>query len=211
MIGILGGTFDPIHFGHLRPALEIVEILTLDELRFIPSATPPHRWQPEASAQQRLEMVELAIKDVPQFSLDNREYQREGASYTVDTLQSIRDEIGKNTPLCMILGMDAFSSFTQWHQWQKILTLCHIVISSRPNYDNRLIDNKMGNWIQQHLCEDPALLSQSSAGKLYFCDVTQLDISATEIRQTIKRTKSPRYLTSKNVVNYIQSNDLYKD
>ena len=211
MIGILGGTFDPIHFGHLRPALEISQQLALSELRFIPSATPPHRWQPEASSQQRLEMVQLAIKGVPQFKLDNREYQREGASYTVDTLQSIRDEVGDVRPLCMILGMDAFNTFTQWHQWQKILTLCHIVISSRPNYDDSPIDKTMDNWMQSHYCDDSALLSQSPAGKLYFCEVTQLDISATALRQTIKADGSPRYLTSKDVVAYIQSNDLYKD
>ena len=214
MIGILGGTFDPIHFGHLRPALEISQQLALSELRFIPSATPPHRWQPEACSQQRLEMVQLAIEGVPQFKLDDREYQREGASYTVDTLQSIRDEVGDVTPLCMILGMDAFKSFTQWHQWQKILTLCHIVISSRPNYDDipigNGIDNGIENWMQSHYCDDSALLSQSPAGKLYFCEVTQLDISATKIRQTIKIAKSSRYLTSKDVVDYIQNNDLYK-
>ena len=207
MIGIIGGTFDPIHFGHLRPALEIAQKLALDELRFIPSATPPHRWKPEASAQQRLEMVQHAIKDTPSFALDDREYLREGASYTVDTLQSIRTEIGEERPLCMILGMDAFKSFTQWHQWEKILTLCHIVISSRPNYDDSPIDN----WMQTHHCDDSALLSQSPAGKLYFCDVTQLDISATNIRQMIKEGVSPRFLTSKNVVEYIQKNAIYKD
>ncbi len=206
MIGIIGGTFDPIHFGHLRPALEISQQLALEELRFIPSATPPHRWQPEASAQQRLAMVELAIKDIPQFVLDDREYQREGASYTVDTLQSIRKEVGNTTPLCIILGMDAFKSFTQWYQWQKILTLCHIVISSRPHYD----DSPIEKWMQSHHCNDSALLLQSPAGKLYFCDVTQLDISATEIRQTIKAGGSPRYLTSKDVADYIQDNTLYQ-
>ncbi len=207
MIGIIGGTFDPIHFGHLRPALEIAQKLGLDELRFIPSATPPHRWKPEANAQQRLEMVQHAIKGTPSFALDDREYLREGASYTVDTLQSIRTEIGEECPLCMILGMDAFKSFTQWHQWEKILTLCHIVISSRPNYDDSPIDN----WMQTHHCDDSALLSQSPAGKLYFCDVTQLDISATNIRQMIKEGVSPRFLTSKNVVEYIQKNAIYKD
>ena len=207
MIGIIGGTFDPIHFGHLRPAFEIAEKLSLDELRFIPSANPPHRWKPEANPQQRLDMVKLAIKDTPNFALDDREYRREGASYTVDTLQSIRDEIGEEHPLCMILGMDAFSSFTQWHQWKKILSLCHIVISSRPNYDDSPIDS----WMQNLHCDDSALLSQSPAGKLYFCEVTQLDISATRIRQMIKKGVSPRFLTRKTIVEYIQKNAIYQD
>lgn len=206
MIGIIGGTFDPIHFGHLRPAQEIVEKLKLDEVRFIPSATPPHRWQPEASPQQRLNMVNMAIKDSKQFVLDDREYQREGASYTVDTIQSIRDEIGRETPLCMILGMDAFEFFTQWHEWEKIIELCHIVISSRPTYD----DVKIQSWMERRIIESTDSLSQSAAGKLYFCEVTQLDISATYIRKQIEAGASPRYLTSKEVVEYIDDQSLYK-
>ena len=206
MIGIIGGTFDPIHFGHLRPALEIAERLGLDEVRFIPSATPPHRWKPEATGQQRLDMVKLAINDTQKFILDDREYQREGASFTVDTLQSIRDEIGENTSLCMILGMDAFAFFTQWHDWQKILELCHIVISSRPNYD----DSKIEGWMKKRMVEDSGLLSNTPAGKLYFCKVIQLDISATFIRKEIKAGSSPRYLTPADVVEYMKNNSLYQ-
>ena len=206
MIGIIGGTFDPIHFGHLRPALDIAERLGLDEVRFIPSATPPHRWKPEATGQQRLDMVKLAINDTQKFILDDREYQREGASFTVDTLQSIRDEIGENTPLCMILGMDAFAFFTQWHDWQKILELCHIVISSRPNYD----DSKIESWMKKRMLEDSALLSKTPAGKLYFCKGIQLDISATFIREQIKAGSSPRYLTPADVVEYMKNNSLYQ-
>lgn len=206
MIGIIGGTFDPIHFGHLRPAQEIFEKLNLDEIRFIPSATPPHRWQPEANSQQRLDMVELAIKESSQFMLDDREYQREGASYTVDTLQSIRDEIGSETPLCMILGMDAFEFFTQWYEWERIIDLCHIVISSRPTYDNV----KIQRWMEERVVENTLSLSHSAAGKIYFCEVTQLDISATFIRKQIKAGNSPRFLTSNEIVEYINDHSLYK-
>ena len=206
MIGIIGGTFDPIHFGHLRPALEIAENIKLDEVRFIPSATPPHRWQPEATGQQRLDMVALAIKDADKLVLDDREYQRKGASYTVDTLQSIRDEIGEDKALCMILGMDAFKSFTQWHEWQKILTLCHIVISSRPNYD----DSEIDTWMKDRVVKDSALLSKLPAGKLYFSKVIQLDISATFIREQIKTGSSPRYLTPADVVEYLDKHSLYQ-
>jgi len=206
MIGIIGGTFDPIHFGHLRPALEIAEKLHLEEVRFIPSATPPHRWKPEATAKQRLEMVKLAIQEVDSFVLDDREYQREGASYTVETLQTIRDEIGTEKPLCMILGMDAFASFTQWHDWQKILALSHIVISSRPNYD----DSKIESWMKDRIVNDSAELTNTPAGKLYFCKVIQLDISATFIRKQIKMASSPRYLTPTDVVEYLQKHSLYQ-
>ena len=121
----------------LRPALEIAEQLSLDEVHFIPSANPPHRWKPEASSTDRLEMVRLAINNTDNFILDDREYHRDGASYTIDTLKSIRDEIGSEQPLCMIVGLDAFQSFTSWRDWQGILNLCHLVVSTRPGYETQ--------------------------------------------------------------------------
>lgn len=207
MIAVLGGTFDPIHFGHLRPALEIVERFELRECRLIPSATPPHRWQPKASAAHRLNMVQAAIKQYPKFVLDDREYQREGASYTVDTLQSIRDEIGESEPLAMILGMDAFQFFTQWHQWQHIFEIAHVIVATRPNYRNEV---KYEDWVQTRLVNEPAQLKQSAAGGVFFCEVTQLDISATFIRQQVKAGQDCDYLTPKNVVNYLKKHNLYQ-
>jgi len=209
MIGILGGTFDPIHFGHLRPALEIAEIFSLDELRFIPSARPPHRWQPVASAEHRLEMVKLAIAETPGFVLDEREYHRQGSSYTVDTLQSIRDDVG-DTPIMMLLGQDAFESFTNWHDWKKILTLAHIVVSSRPGYRHAKQD-----WMQARLIESSRemrkQMRQTAAGNICFCEVTQLDISATIIREQILAGKSSRYLLPLSVDHYIHEHQLYTD
>ena len=207
MIGILGGTFDPVHFGHLRPALEIAETFSLDELRFIPSARPPHRWQPVASAQHRLEMVKLAIAETPGFVLDDREYHRQGSSYTVDTLQSIRDEVG-DTPLLMLLGEDAFESFTDWHEWKKILTQTHIVVSSRPGFNAT-----EQNWMEGRLCDSVECMkqriSQQAAGSICFCDVTPLDISATNIREQQLIGKSSRYLLPRNVEDYINQHQLY--
>ena len=205
MIGILGGTFDPIHFGHLRPALEIFEQLELDELRFIPSANPPHRWQPEASAEHRLEMVKLAVKSVDGFIVDEREYHREGASYTVDTLASIREEIGDNKPLCMLIGMDAFKHFTTWHDWQGILKLAHIVISSRPGTAEVEIDD----WMVGRVTKSAKDLQKTSAGKLFFAEVSQLEISATYIRKQILKGKSSLYTTPIVVSEFIQKNKLY--
>ncbi len=209
MIGILGGTFDPIHFGHLRPALEIFEQLGLDELRFIPSANPPHRWQPEASAEHRLEMVKLAIKDVDGFVIDDREYHREGASYTVDTLVSIRDDIdnkqGEKEPLCMLIGMDAFTHFTKWHDWQGILKLAHLVISSRPGTNHVEIDD----WMKERVTESIGDLHKYTAGRLFFADVSQLDLSATFLRKQIREGKSSRYATPEEVSEYIERNKLY--
>lgn len=206
MIGIIGGTFDPIHMGHLRPALEIAELLSLKEVRFIPSATPPHRWQPEASAKQRLEMVKLATQDESIFLVDEREHQREGASYTVDTLTSIRKELGNNDPLCMIIGYDAFQSFTQWHDWQGILTLCHLVVSSRPGYQSATLEE----WVNKRLTKQAEALQKNSAGLIYFAEVTSLDISATYIRKQLSNGLSSRYLTTKAVNNFIKRNKLYE-
>lgn len=206
MIGIIGGTFDPIHFGHLRPALEIMEQFSLDELRFIPSASPPHRWQPDASAEHRIKMTALAIDAIEGFTLDDREYRREGASYTIDTLKSIRHEIGNDVPLCMIIGMDAFQSFTQWHDWKNILTLTHLVVSPRPGYEK----SAQQRWVQPFLTHDASTLKKQAAGKLFFSDVIQFDISATHIRKQLLNGRSAAYLLPESVRKYIDKQQLYR-
>lgn len=212
MIAILGGTFDPIHFGHLRPAVEIVEKLSLTELRFIPSAKPPHRWQPEASAAHRLNMVKKAIKAYPKFVLDDREYQRleedNVASFTIDTVRSIREELGESESIGMIVGMDAFQSFTSWRDWDKIIDVVHVIVAARPGYT---VDNDEGNdWLEQRVVTDGKELHKSASGKVFFCDVTQLDISATFIRNQIDAGKSCSYLTPKKVIKHIKKHTLYE-
>ncbi|WP_299872444.1 nicotinate-nucleotide adenylyltransferase [uncultured Cocleimonas sp.] len=206
MIAIIGGTFDPIHFGHLRPALDIAEKLSLTEVRFIPSATPPHRWQPEASAEDRINMVKLSIEGTKPFILDDREYHREGASYTIDTLKSIRSEIGNDQSFSMILGLDAFQSFTSWKDWKDIVETCHIVIAARPGYQ---IDATLDEYLAKRVTDNIDDLKSLAAGKIYFCDVTQLDISATMIRDKLKNQQSCDYLTPAKVCDYIESNKLY--
>lgn len=206
MIGIIGGTFDPIHFGHLRPALEVAELLNLDELRFIPNANPPHRWQPEADAQHRLEMVKLAIKNTPVFKLDDREYQRNGPSYTIDTLKEIRAEIGLDRPLCLLIGQDALQGFTQWRDWQGILNLTHLVVSRRPGYELDFTDNQ---WMHDILVNNADELKQAPNGMLFFAKVTQLAISATAIRNWLKQGSSVQYLTPAVVNKYLLTHKLY--
>lgn len=206
MIAIIGGTFDPIHFGHLRPALDIAEKLSLTEVRFIPSTTPPHRWQPEASAEDRINMVKLSIEGTKPFILDDREYHREGASYTIDTLKSIRSEIGNDQSFSMILGLDAFQSFTSWKDWKEIVETCHIVIAARPGYQ---IDATLDEYLATRVTDNIDDLRSFAAGKIYFCDVTQLDISATMIRDKLKNQQSCDYLTPAKVCDYIESNKLY--
>ncbi|PIE00845.1 MAG: nicotinic acid mononucleotide adenylyltransferase [Thiothrix nivea] len=204
MIGILGGTFDPIHFGHLRPALEIAEACGMEQVRLIPGNIPPHRPQPLATAQQRLAMLRLAIQQQPDFIADPRELNREGESYTVETLQSLRDELGADMPLAFMMGMDAFLSFRRWHRWQTIMQLAHLVIMHRPGYEPETADG-FGRYHVQESCE----LRHSPAGRIAFQAVTQLDISATFIREASRNGHSLRYLLPEAVCEYIAANNLY--
>lgn len=204
MMGLLGGTFNPIHFGHLRPTLDIAEQLDLDTVRIIPAHLPPLREQPTIKAQHRVEMVRLAIATEARFVLDTREFQRDKISYTIDTLRSLRQEVGEEVALCWIMGMDAYQQFTHWHQWQEILQLCHLVVAHRPTYSPN--ENKpLNRYHAEQRCE----LSHYAAGKIHFIAVTQLDISATMLRQHRKNNRSLRYLLPEAVHNYINENKLY--
>ncbi len=204
MIGIMGGTFDPIHFGHLRTALEIAESCGMEQVRFIPGSVPPHRPQPQASAEQRWAMVKLAIEDEPLFYADRRELERQGHSYTVDTLSSLRADLGAKTPLAFVLGMDAFLAFRSWHRWQDIMQLAHLVVMSRPGYAPDPQD-----WYGQLLAQTTCELRSTTAGRVTFLAVTQLDISATAIREACKTKKSVRFLLPDAVNQYIQAHKLY--
>ena len=133
-IGIFGGTFDPIHFGHLRLAEEMLELANLQQIRFIPTGTPPHRGAPQVTAVQRSAMVGLAIADQPKFVLDEREVRRAHMCYTVDTLRELRQELGEAQPLCLLMGGDAFLQLHTWYQWEELLELAHIVVGCRPGF-----------------------------------------------------------------------------
>lgn len=204
MIGIMGGTFDPIHIGHLRTALEIAESCGMEQVRFIPGSVPPHRPQPKASAEQRWEMVNLAIAGEPLFQSDRRELDRQGNSYTVDTLSSLRDDLGAKIPLAFVLGMDAFLAFRSWHRWQEIMQLVHLVVMSRPGY---LPDPN--DWYGSLLAQTTCELRSVAAGRVIFLSVTSLEISATKIREACKNNKSVRFLVPDDVYQYIERYRLY--
>jgi nicotinate-nucleotide adenylyltransferase len=205
MIGIFGGTFDPIHYGHLRSALEMKETFDLTEVRFIPSATPPHRNQPTASAEQRLQMVALAIQDQDHFIGDARELNRHGFSYMVDTLDSLRQDF-PTQPLLLFIGTDAFNQLSSWYQWQRLSDFAHVVVMTRPNIDSQPLDD----FFTERYTTDKAELTTTLAGKLYFHAVTQLDISATAIRQLIAQQRDPRFLLPDAVIDYITQQQLYE-
>ncbi len=209
-IGIYGGTFDPIHYGHLRPNLELCEILGLEQVRFIPAFLPPHKDKPGTPSELRLEMVAHAIKDEAFFVLDDREIQRGGASYTLDTLKSLRQDYPDN-PLCLLMGMDAFTGIDSWYHWQELLDYAHIVVSQRPEThfnDQQLWPDSIQAFYQEHKA-DRETLCQSLCGKIRLEPVTQLAISATDIRNRLNNRQSIRFLMPDAVIRLIKDYNLY--
>jgi nicotinate-nucleotide adenylyltransferase len=211
MIGIYGGTFDPVHFGHLRPALDVLEGIGLEQVRFIPCGQPPHRQQPVASAEQRLAMVSLAVSEQPGFIVDDREISRGGMSYMVDTLTSLKQEKPHKT-FCLILGMDAFIEFEQWKRWQDILQMVNLVVTHRPNadFDSEKTGHTLNEYLVNHRQDDINTFLEAPAGKILFYPVTQLDISSTRVRNCIRDGKNIRYLLPQVVTDYIQQNRIYQ-
>lgn len=210
-IGILGGTFDPVHFGHLRMAQELCDELQLAEVRFVPAASPPHRPHPRTDALHRVEMVKLAIVGNPVFRLDARELQRDGASYTYDTLVELRSELGADAPLCLLIGGDAFLGLPTWHRWTELPGLAHIVVAHRPGAvpSEQAMPPALREQWQARRGDHPAELHDSPAGRIWLHAMTALDISASAIRSSIEQGQSPRYLLPDSVCDYINTHHLY--
>lgn len=208
MIGILGGTFDPIHYGHLRTALDVQQRLFLSEVRFIPCGQPPHRQAPVATPLQRLAMVRAAIADTRSFVLDDREMKRDGPSYMVDTLKSLKRDF-KDDVLCLLLGTDAFNGLAQWHQWQTIFDFANIVVMQRPEMIGQVELNKRLLAELKHRIVDADSLKKHTNGAVCFVPVTQLDISATKIRQQWQQGKDVQFLLPDSVLKLMQQQDIY--
>jgi nicotinate-nucleotide adenylyltransferase len=209
LVGVFGGTFNPVHYGHLRSALELVERLQLEQLRLMPSAQPPHRDAPECSAAHRAAMIELAVKGEPRLACDVRELQRPGKSYTIDSLIELRGELGAGTSLCMVMGCDAVLDIAKWHRWQELLDWAHIVVIARPGWELPLT-GEVAQWLKDYRVEDPQSLRQWPAGCIAIEELRPLAISATEIRDILAAGKSARYLLPQSVLDYIQTNKLYR-
>ena len=212
-VGILGGTFDPIHHGHLRLAQEALEQCRFNAVRFVPSGTPPHRAAPLASSVQRLQMVQLAIHGQPGFEADEREVHRTDKCYSVDTFSALRKELGAEQSLCLILGSDAFLQLHTWDRWQQLFELTHIVVMQRPGLPvgNAIMqaDVALRQQYQTRLAPTPQLLHESASGLIVVLDMPQLEISATNIRNRVAQNKNLRYLLPDTVAHYIQINHLY--
>jgi len=209
MIGVFGGTFDPIHFGHLRPALDILQDLSLQEIRFVPLRVAVHRTQPEATAAQRLAMLRRAVAGQPGFVVDERELARGGGSYSYDTLASLRDELGPGLPICLLTGLDAFRDFLSWYRPEGILELAHLVVMRRPGVAAPL-DGPLMRWLEPRLAAGREDLARVPSGRVLLREVTQLDISASAVRALIARGHSPRYLLPDQVLALIERQGLYR-
>lgn len=209
MIGLLGGTFDPVHYAHLRCALEVQQTCEFDSVRFIPCHQPPHRTQPNANPRQRLAMLRLAIEGQHGFEIDERELHRDGPSYTVDTLQSLRKEVGAK-PLCLMLGTDAFSRLDSWHRWEELVDLAHIAVMHRPALCAEP-SAAVRALMNERQTRDHRRLRHESAGSILLCTVSQIEISATRIRELIAAGRSARYLLPDPVLDYIRRERLYLD
>lgn len=196
-IGIFGGSFDPIHFGHLRPAVEILEALALDQIRFVPSGQPPHRALPVAAAVCRLAMVKAAIAGEPRFMLDEREIVRPAPSYTVDTLAELRQEFPQAS-LVLIVGMDAFLGFPGWHEWLRIFELAHVVVARRPGWEQQ-VSGVLAGELQRRQVADPGALAAATAGHILLQPVTQLEISSSRVRALVAAGGDPRFLVPEAV------------
>ncbi len=194
-IGIYGGSFDPVHFGHLRTALEVRHQLGLQQLRFIPSADPPHKAGPLASAEDRIGMLEAAIDGSAGLMVDSREIERQSTSYTIDTLADLQQEY-PHTELTLVIGMDQFSVFDTWHCWQDLLQKARLAVMERPG-------EVMSEFAK-------SLLSSEAGAGITLCPVTQLAISSTKIRNELQQGREIQFLVPFAVRKYIVEKDLYQ-
>lgn len=206
-IGVFGGTFDPIHVGHLRTAHELMTALGLAEVRFVPCRLPPHRPPAVAPEALRLRMLEAALEGLPGFRVDARELRRPGLSYMVDTLASLREEVGAR-PLCLLLGLDAFLGLPTWHRWRDIPGLAHIVVARRPGVVQPL-EGEAGQLLEARGTTSAGDLAGAPAGRVLLRDVTQLEISSSAIRALVAGGGDPRFLVPDAVLELIAKTHIY--
>ena len=190
MIGIFGGTFDPVHYGHIKPALSIKQALNLSQLRFIPNRNPPHREQPWLDVARRVALLKMALADLPDVVVDEREVARDGPSYMVDTLQTLVSDF-PDDDFCLIIGMDAYMAIAKWFRWRSLFELCHLVVTTRPGFATEQVSARMSaadyQFLSERLVSEAAQLRPRETGKILLKSVPQLAISSTQIRDRLRR------------------------
>ncbi|KAF1370949.1 nicotinate-nucleotide adenylyltransferase [Yokenella regensburgei] len=205
-----GGTFDPVHYGHLKPVEILANQIGLTKVIIMPNNVPPHRPQPEASSAQRKRMLELAIADKPLFVLDERELKRDAPSWTAQTLAEWREEQGPDAPLAFIIGQDSLLNFPTWHQYETILDNAHLIVCRRPGYPLAMKEEQHQLWLEQHLTFNAENLHTQPAGKIYLAETPWFDISATLIRERLQRGEPCEALLPEAVLTYIHQQGLYQ-
>ena len=208
-LAIMGGTFDPVHFGHLRSAVEVRQALGVSQVKLIPVGIPAHRERPGSTPEQRLEMLRLSTEEVEYLQIDDREISRGGTSYMMDTLESVRTEVGTDLSVSLVLGIDAFGLIHQWHRWRELLDVAHLVVLRRPVAAPILVP-EVSEWIAGLRADVVQLLAQP-AGLVCELQLTQLDISSTQIRQYARAGEPIDYLLPAGVIKYIRQQALYRE
>lgn len=206
-IALFGGTFDPVHYGHLRAAAEVADKLQVDDFRLLPAGQPPHRDTTWAAPQHRLAMLELALRDHPDLHVDDREIRRPGMSYMVDTLTSIRAEAG-DCPILLAVGQDAANALDHWHRWRRLFDLAHLVVMTRPKSRPRY-RSELAAVLKPRRVRDTRALFDAPAGRVHHLEVTRLAISSTDIRAQLAAGGNPRFLLPATVLDYIRQRKLY--
>ncbi len=206
-IGFFGGTFDPVHKGHVTLAQELQQHLMLDTMYLLPCRLPPHRQTPIATDQQRIDMLSLATAHT-RVLIDERELKRPGLSYTFDTLQSLRRDYGPDPSLIWCMGMDAFATFPSWHRWQEILSLGHLAVVMREEH-NPVLNDTLQNLLKQHQCSKLTDLKKAPAGNIYLTQLSRIPVSSTQVRQQLAQGISPAAILDPAVYHYIQERGLY--
>jgi nicotinate-nucleotide adenylyltransferase len=211
--GLFGGTFDPVHFGHLRAAQELIILLNLDRVIFIPAANPPHKTGRVITPfEHRLQMVKLAIAGNNSFSVSDVESSRQGKSYSIDTVRYFLDSRDKNLELYFITGQDAFDAITTWREWETLLGLCHFAVMTRPGYKNGRLENILPRELASTYvyAEGRDGFIHPGGKGVFFRKTTFLDISASDIRDSVQQGQSIQYLTPDAVIHYVGANNLYQ-
>jgi nicotinate-nucleotide adenylyltransferase len=203
-----GGTFDPIHNGHLEVARSAAEQLGA-VVHLVPCADPPHRARPVANAEQRAQMVQLAIGDDPLLALDTRELRRDGATYTLDTLRELRDELGGGCAIACLIGADAFRGLTSWHGWRELFELGHLVALTRPGHSLDGLDPMLERVVGPRRCDDPAVLRDYPSGQVLELSVPSWEVSSTQVRAALAAGRSLQRWVPMPVLDWIAANEVY--
>ena len=207
-IGGLGGSFDPVHFGHIKPTMAAASRYGLDQVRLLPCKISPFKQQTFASDEHRWQMVKMVASNSDVFQADRRELERAEPSHSVLTLREMAHEEPAEHKLFWLLGVDALIDFPRWHLAAEIMQYCHILVLRRPGFELPA-DGDDRAWLDQYLCEDFQELESTLHGHIYMTDIEMLDISSTEIREMIKKDQQPRFKMPGGIWNYIKRNQLY--